>query len=817
MRTAIFLLLALPLLASAQWFTDDEINGIASLCDVSTSNPGSHALTASACRDCTTNLAGATSTLEKSGRAYACHSVCQNNEVIDQQVASDGTVTTFSAADALTRANLCVGCLSRTGVTAYGCQHCLESNSDATDVSACMTCLESNPWAGSTDPTKSYLINSYQWACGQCLSIPAGAARDQCMACIASPTAQPLYPGILTADELALPGAITTDPTPTARDNDFGRCVYYANQTYLINSGSTEIQGIYDSCKSDLATSTKLECMQCMFAAEQGDQNPAHPTYNLQASPSKDWACASYCQNPLYQPSTIDLSTSQSSKCEACIQDPDVKDAWACGNCLQVSLVAGATTAMVDDCFTNVQDDPYLGYASNYNWAVGKCASIVSSTLRSLCMTCVRSQELPTVSGGTVTLSAAFNSTTEANICGCIDLIQNQTLVATGLDLARYDDQLNAIQRACFYKQVYYNAAGTLVQPSIPWGTTPYTASDGSTAYPCLECIATATQMTQPGGNNKAYGCTEYCQDPRLVTSVSQGEACSTCVKHPLVADPSGCKLCMEATSDDGKRAKCFGCVQSAFNGASNKAWGCSQCAQFANAALADDCYRCLELPGVDPCTCVDMSKNGTVHEFLGAQDCVPRLFRLWIWFNAGDSLATLPWSVDTSSVEFGIPATHLASGTATAPDATFVTTAFNGGVDIYSVDLPFSTGASFAGQSSLWLNVYDGVATPNSPAGIAWDWSQLPTGMPQGFRDRSGAWNDATGYPYGLATRLFDSCGNTLIDTVTQAAFIDPPGSGLGGDAYYLTVSDTFQEAGSLQISCPSPAFDAINPPVCI
>lgn len=125
-----------------------------------------------------------------------------------------------------------------------------------------MTCLEQNPWAGSTDPEKSYLINSYQWACGQCQSIPAGPARDQCMTCIASPTAQALYPGILTADELANPGAITTDPTPTARDNDFGRCVYYANQTYLINSGSTEIQGVYDACKTGLLTSSKLQCMQ---------------------------------------------------------------------------------------------------------------------------------------------------------------------------------------------------------------------------------------------------------------------------------------------------------------------------------------------------------------------------------------------------------------------------------------------------------------------------------------------------------------------------------------------------------------------------
>ena len=195
-----------------------------------------------------------------------------------------------------------------------------------------MDCLASNPWAGSTDPTKSGLSSSYQWACGQCQSIPTdestnpGAARAQCKACIASPTAQALYPGILTAGELGGPGP--------ARDNDFGRCVYFANQTYLINTNSLEIKGIYDSCKAGLPTLSKLDCMQvrsdgsppasllfpsmlvaslpivpflthpplpasspaqCMFAAEQGAAN-SNTGYNLQASPSKDWACASYCQ-----------------------------------------------------------------------------------------------------------------------------------------------------------------------------------------------------------------------------------------------------------------------------------------------------------------------------------------------------------------------------------------------------------------------------------------------------------------------------------------------------------------------------------------
>ena len=47
-------------------------------------------------------------------------------------------------------------------------------------------------------------------------------------------------------------------------------------------------------------------------------------------------------------------------------------------------------------------------------------------------------------------------------------------------------------------EQVYYNKQGNLVEPAIPWGTTPYTATDGSTAYPCL-VSAYAPQAELPG------------------------------------------------------------------------------------------------------------------------------------------------------------------------------------------------------------------------------------------------------------------------------------------------------------------------------
>jgi hypothetical protein len=97
-------------------------------------------------------------------------------------------------------------------------------------------------------------------------------------------------------------------------------------------------------------------------------------------------------------------------------------------------------------------------------------------------------------------------------------------------------------------------------------------------------------------------------------------------------------------------------------------------------------------------------------------------------------------------------------------------------------------------------------------------DWSQAPTGMPQGS-SVGGIYEDETDEPYGLALKLIDSCGTTLIDTITQASFKEPPeGEGIpDGETYYIVISAGFAEAASLQLSCPDAAFDAISPPVCI
>lgn len=766
MRTACALLLALalPMLTAADWFTTEEINGLANLCNVSSANPDPHALSVVDCRNCVFGLTGPSSTIEKSGRAYACQAVCQDNNVINKYVASNGAVTTFTPTVAGQRANLCTACLNRATVTPFGCQLCLQTNSAISDVTTCMDCLEQNPFAN--NPAKAYLTNSYQWACGQCQSIPIneptnpGAARAQCKACIASPTAQRIWPGILSAFEFA---STTTDPTPTARDNDFGRCVYFSNQTYLINTGSAEIKGVFESCKTGLQTSTKLQCAQCMFAAQKSAiSNPDSTTtlpYKLQIATPKDWACASYCQDPSYQPASVTLATSQSAKCEACVQSPGVKDAWACGNCLKLSKVTGAS---VDTCFTNVQDDPYAGYASNYNWAVGMCSTISIPALRDLCITCIRSQPLPQPNAAGVIQNAAFNTTTEANICSCVDLTLNNTAYTSRV--------LDPMEKQCFAPHKYIDSNGTEQTPAIPWGVGfPLTVDSG-----CLDCMAQAVAVA-PRNLNKKYACTQYCQDPALVKSQDQGQQCAVCVVNPLVSNPWGCQNCMVVTSDEASRRRCFQCVQAPNGQFDSHAWGCGQCAQFTNLTAQSNCFRCLTV-GLDPCVCVDLTKNGTVLDALPPQGaaCSPRTFRVWYWAKGLISklsfgITSLPWPYGTefySKVDFAV----------NAANSRLVPGAGDGDINVYSLDLdvssvPVTTWAAITGTKAF-LNLAYAVPGP-AGGGVFWDASQSTVNSENSIWSATSPLNVRSFFAIPqLALQVIDACGGIVYDSVTNFGF---------------------------------------------
>jgi hypothetical protein len=177
-------------------------------------------------------------------------------------------------------------------------------------------------------------------------------------------------------------------------------------------------------------------------------------------------------------------------------------------------------------CFQCVKDDPYSGKASNYHWGCGQCGRISDLDLQGLCYQCIANQPYPELDADGVITNAKFNISTEANICSCIDLTLNSSIaISRGLD---------AQQRACFEPQQYYQGS-TLVIPDIPWGNE--TSAEGTTS-PCLLCIDTArtqanTQWDPLDNSNppldfpsKAYACTEYCQDFRLVADGEGGGVC---------------------------------------------------------------------------------------------------------------------------------------------------------------------------------------------------------------------------------------------------------------------------------------------------
>ncbi len=113
------------------------------------------------------------------------------------------------------------------------------------DATNCVKCLKDSPLKDK--PKLSYLANAYMTACAKCYKM-SGGAREQCLQCISTWDAKPWYNnGTLSRDELMQPGTSTTRPNP--RVNDFGACVWAANNTQSVQSGIfTSLSGPFATC-----------------------------------------------------------------------------------------------------------------------------------------------------------------------------------------------------------------------------------------------------------------------------------------------------------------------------------------------------------------------------------------------------------------------------------------------------------------------------------------------------------------------------------------------------------------------------------------
>lgn len=758
--TSLLMLLALPCLATAQFLTDAELSGLAANCKTTA------AFSQTSCSDCVYELGGPTSPIQVSGKAWACEGLCQKS-IITAPLTST-----------------CKSCIANPATTVYGCEACLTGASTAAIAADCIDCITSNPLVNAPNDY-SYMNDAYYTACAACSKMTNDEARTQCRACIATWDAKPLSQGgILTKDEME---------HPEVRVNSFGTCVSLANNTQNINTGNFFfVTGMAQNCippnyltvTPPLSPASCIDCLNNVSANNYAGQ----PAYLR-----KESGCYSYCQKAPDSPAA--------NLCVTCLKSQFPMDAWACGNCLNPLLNTAS-------CFTCVGNDPYRGRASNYNWACGQCSAITSESLRNLCISCIRSQPQPDFDNPNAAATGIFNQSTEANICSCVDLTLNSTIAI--------NRPLDAMERACFQPHVYYDTNNVLQTPAIPWGNN--TNAAGTTSA-CLGCLAVASANGPNQGLNKKYGCTEYCQDPKLVSGVVQGEACATCVAHPLVADPSGCKMCMTATADNTKRDICFACVESP-NDHTNKAWGCAQCAQLGNDAAFDACFQCLALGNDDPCACVDKAKNGTLTS--GAQSgCQPNLFRVWLWVDPATPFGSLEWSLDTPTAMAGSSGSLVGSqiiGGVNGSSYTIFTN--NLGYNVVGVNLPFEappTGVPIG--SYIWLSLYKATGPGGALAGVYWDWSQL-SGTPGS--QATVQWNGVNTFPEftvsvdsdpsRLAYQLVDSCGNILVDTITRTPYgnTDYSASALG--VFRSSVSSSYGKSTQLVVPVTPPDFKVLT-----
>lgn len=722
--TSLFLLLALPCLATAQFFTETELDGIAANCV--TGPPFS----LSDCTDCVYTLGGPTSTIEVSGKAWACHGLCQNASVIAALTGS------------------CESCIADPDTTIYGCQACVTAGATATSAPLCIACLNENPLLGAGVPADldiSGLSDAYYTACAACSKMTDVDARNQCFTCISTWDAiAQSAGGVIPKEEMA---------TYFTRPNSFGTCVTLANITENINTGNyAGVTGIGANCLPGSTSLSAAECLECIDNVA-GNNYAGQPSFLR-----KEFGCYAYCQRATSEP--------LADSCVECLESEYPQDGWACNNCLN-PLFDNA------DCFSCVRDDPYRGRTSNFNWACGQCSSVSDPDLRELCFTCIRSQPLPDFNDINAAATGIFNLTTEANICNCVDLTLNSTIAI--------NRPLDAMERACFEPHVYYDENNNLQTPDIPWGNE--TNSAGTTSA-CLGCLAVASANGPSQGLNKKYGCTEYCQNPDLVSDEVQGEACATCVAHPLVADPSGCKMCMEASDDNNVRGICYACVEAPTQ-YDNHAWGCSQCAQMGNPAVFDACFQCLALGEDDPCACVDKAKNGTLTGGGVQTGCEPNLFRVWVWVKPSSTFGSVEWSLDTVNPmgpRSTGPGVTLASGTSTS---TYLIFKNNVGVpqggpgwNVYGVNLPFNATLPIPETPDyIWLSLFKAVSSTGGLSEIFWDWSQTTNGIMEGVKwlgeDTFPQFEYTTSQtPNKLAYQLIDSCGGILVDTITRTPY---------------------------------------------
>lgn len=672
----LLLLAASALTVSADFYTDDQIDGmIASNClykspeTVPAGGPTtpSNGLTHVECAACVNGFNTPTSTVADSDKIEACFNLCQ--DPLGQLPGLPG----------VSPATKCTDCLKAQYATRESCRSCLALPQSA-DATACLQYWIDVPGISNKTATKE---PAFIWAVAECHKFPTtDGVREDCLTCLEA---------YEWDDEI--------------QTQYFGKCLEDLKQAaYIATNQWDKVSGIYAMCGAPAYVDgdglSPQECVTCMQQVEEAFAGVVQDPKTGPQLLRKPYGCAEYCQQESL-PFVPAENSDYDSRCVECLVSFTPADAWACGNC--ATQVPQANKA---GCFDCIMDDPYAGQASNFNWACAECSKITNTQMRALCLQCIRSQ------------GPYDPKSTEANMCSCVDLVwhANSADIHPGVITISMNRTLDAFERKCFMPQYNYTDPDTLVAPPIPWGADilPYRGLDGViyvsdadgesvpcptcvvnstiTAVPtsdCIECVK-ATRYTSTEDFPKQYACSEYCQDPATILPpyvasipspfgsdnelVDEGQECSYCVTDPRIIDPSDCKACIAATNDfEGddrayRRRRCLITIRSTRNlqlslnepvqkrsllssssdplpqqplpvqTFTNSAWGASQCAQMINLVAMEYCFKCILASCEDPCVCVfdasqtdtsDYSKCGSAPVGGG---CTGKPATLWFW-----------------------------------------------------------------------------------------------------------------------------------------------------------------------------------------
>ncbi|KAG1673664.1 hypothetical protein FOA52_013329 [Chlamydomonas sp. UWO 241] len=306
-----------------------------------------------ACNDCVETLSVDDVTRTY---AYGCATYCMNPTLVLSE--DDG--------------NNCRECIqaSKARDDPWACDNCLRVSTSPDEPKrtalrkACFDCVQADPYQNNN-------FSNYKWACSECTKIENSVLSNYCLQCIKNETFQifdmsnigecidvtssvgvMVGGGSLNALERMCFSNWTVDilfnsegdPDPHGSIDLQVLYMYDKNRTWLeehlygangepgapgtptngdgVNKLGFEYSDLH--VYGGVMPTNGSQCYDCM--------QDVNANFDLAADQDRRYGCRQYCMDP-----TMVINEAQATQCIDCLKNPNVKDPWACHNCLGIS------------------------------------------------------------------------------------------------------------------------------------------------------------------------------------------------------------------------------------------------------------------------------------------------------------------------------------------------------------------------------------------------------------------------------------------------------------------------------------------------